>query len=249
MATNNVSDAFAQETGNVLIDSVTYVGLPLWTSQTTTTPLTVTYAFLTTPLVPSDAQDSIDNFAPLNATQQSAVRLIYGTSQSLTGLTFVETADTVGADIVFGNADLPGSSTMALTSFDYAISYSANGSITSLDIKDYVYFDNVEFGDVLANPVPGSLGYETILHEAGHTLGLDDTAYTKTLPSLLDNTDYTVMSYNETATYKANFSVLDVAALQVLYADSGTIRDFGLTPVLSWPGLAAPTTGAMLAGA
>ena len=247
MASSTVSDAFAQETGNVLTDSVTYVGLPLWTSQTISTPLTVTYAFLTTPLLPSDAEVTFDNFAPLNATQQSAVRLIYGTSQSLTGLTFLETADTLGADIVFGNADIPDSSTMALTFFDYSISYKADGSIASLDIKDYVYFDNVEFGDVMANPVPGSLGYETILHEAGHTLGLDDTAYTQTLPNLLDNTDFTVMSYNETSTYKANFSVLDVAALHTLYADSGTIRDFGLTPVLSWPGTTAPTPGGILA--
>ena len=247
MPSNSASDAFAQATGNVLIDSVTYVGLPVWTSQTTTTPLTVTYAFMTTPLLPGDAENTIDNFAPLNAAQQSAVRLIYGTSQSLTGLTFVETADTVGADIVFGNEDIDDPNTMALTYFDYGIRVTADGTVASLDIKDYVYFDNVEFADVMANPVPGSLGYETILHEAGHTLGLDDTAYTQTLPGLLDNTDFTVMSYNETDTYKANFSILDVAALNALYADSGTIRSFGITPVASFPGTPQPTGGGMLA--
>ncbi|MHC1790014.1 zinc metalloprotease [Solidesulfovibrio sp.] len=247
MAGNTVSDAFAQASGNVLIDSVVYVGLPLWTSESPSSGLTVTYAFMTTPLLPSDVANTIDNFAPLNSTQQSAVRLIYGTSQSLTGLTFLETADTQGADIVFGTEDIDSPFTMALTYSDYDIRFAADGSISALDRKDYVYFDNVEWYDVMVDPVPGSLGYETILHEIGHTLGLDDTAYTQTLPSLLDNTDVTVMSYHETDTYKANFSVLDVAALHYLYADSGTIRDFGLTPVAPWPGTGPSVPGTMLA--
>lgn len=246
MAANSNSVAVAQPSGNVLIDSVIYVGLPLWTSESPSPGLTVSYGFMTTPLGPNDADFTVVDFAPLNLTQQAAVRLIYGTSQSLTGLNFVETADAASADIAFGTMDLDGPGTMASTYYDEVTWTAADGS-KNLDLKEYVYFDNAEWGATLANPLPGSLGYETILHEAGHTLGLDDTAYTRSLPALLDNTDFTVMSYTETDTYKANFSVLDVAALHYLYADSGSIRAFGLTPVASWPGTASPVAGSVLA--
>ena len=246
MAANSNSVAVAQPSGNVLIDSVVYVGLPLWTSESPSSGLTVSYGFMTTPLGPSDPDFTVVDFAPLNLTQQAAVRLIYGTSQSLTGLTFVETADTASADIAFGTMDLDGPGTMATTYYDEATWTAADGTKT-LDLKDYVYLDNAEWGTTFANPVPGSLGYETILHEVGHTLGLDDTAYTRTLPALLDNTDFTVMSYTETDTYKANFSVLDVAALHYLYGDDGSIRSFGLTPVASWPSTASPVAGSVLA--
>ncbi|BAH76914.1 hypothetical protein [Solidesulfovibrio magneticus] len=246
MAGNSPSIAVAQASGNVLIDAIVYVDLPLWTSQSPSSGLTVTYGFMTTPLGPNDADFTALDFAPLNVTQQAAVRLIYATSQSLTGLTFVETADAASADIAFGTMDIAGPSTMAITYFDAVTGTTDDGS-PIFDLKDYVYLDNAEWRATLADPVPGSLGYETILHEIGHTLGLDDTAYTRSLPALLDNTDFTVMSYTETDTYKANFSVLDVAALHYLYADTGSIRPFGLTPVISWPETASPAPGSVLA--
>jgi len=249
MAQTDFSNAFATDSGNALIDSLVYVGLPLWTQESPSSGLTVTYAFMTTPLEPIDSTETVENFQPLSLTQQSAVRLVYATSEPLTGLTFQETADSLGADIAFGTADIAGSDVMATTSTDFTVKTDANG-VKSLDRQDYVYFDNVEFADVMATPLPGSLGYETVLHEIGHTLGLDDTAYTRTLPEVLDNTNFTVMSYNETDTYKSTFSPLDVQTLQYLYADSGTIRSFGIIPVPSWPGLAAaPAAGATLAGA
>ena len=247
MAQNNLSDIYAQESGNVLIDSVIWEGLPLWTEESPSPGLTVTYGFMTTPL-PADSADTIVGFAPLSATQEAAVRLVYATSEPLTGLNFVETADVASADIAFGTADIDAPSVMAQTSTTENISTTAGGT-TALDRQDYVYLDNNEWGETMADPLPGSLGYETILHEIGHTLGLDDTAYTQTLPQLLDNTDYTVMSYNETDTYKSMFGVLDIEALQYLYADSGTIRSFGVIPVLAWPNTVSgtPTVGAPLA--
>ena len=247
MAQSLSSDVFASGNGNVLIDSLVYEGLPLWTAETPTAGLTVTYAFMTTPLVPADNEEPINDFAPLNATQQAAVRLVYATSAPLTGLNFEETANPLTADIAFGTADLVDPAVMAFTMTGETIGKNADGA-TTLDRQDYVYFDNAEYGAVLGTPLPGSLGYETVLHEIGHTLGLDDTAYTQTLPAVLDNTDYTVMSYNETDTYKSTFSVLDIQTLQYLYADSGSIRSFGVIAVPAWPGVsAAPPLGATLA--
>lgn len=236
----------AAESGNVLIDSLVWEDLPLWTRESPSSGLVVTYAFMTTPIIPSDL-DTVVDFAPLNATQQAAVRLIYATSEPLTGLTFVETTDTAGADIAFGTADIDDPSVMA-TTWTNENTYTTIDGAAGIDRQDYVYLDNAEWGETLADPMPGSLGYETILHEIGHTLGLDDTAYTRTLPTLLDNTDYTVMSYNETDTYKSMFGTLDMQALQYLYADSGTIRSFGVIPVLAWPtATAASSVGALLA--
>lgn len=247
MAQTLSSDTFAQTSGNILIDSLVYEGLPLWTQETPSSGLTVTYAFMTTPLVPADNEETITDFAPLNLTQQAAVRLVYATSAPLTGLNFVETANPLTADISFGTADITDPDVMAYTMTGSTVTRDASGQVT-LDRQDYVYLDNNEYGDILANPLPGTLGYETILHEIGHTLGLDDTAYTQTLPAVLDNTDYTVMSYNETDTYKSNFSVLDMQTLQYLYADSGSIVSFAVIPVAAWPtASAAPGLGATLA--
>ncbi|WP_300164505.1 hypothetical protein [Solidesulfovibrio sp.] len=247
MAQGISSTVYAGESGNLLIDSLVYEGLPLWTEETPSPGLTVTYAFMTTPLVPADNEEPINDFAPLNATQQAAVRLIYATSQPLTGLNMVETADPLTADVAFGTADLTDPDVMAVTMTGATYSKNADGQ-TVIDRQDYVYLDNAEYGEALSNPLPGTLGYETILHETGHTLGLDDTAYTRTLPAVLDNTDFTVMSYNETDTYKATFSVLDIQTLQYLYADTGTIRSFGVIPVATWPGVSGATTaGATLA--
>ncbi len=247
MATSIPATVFAAQSGDPIIDSLVYAGLPLWTEESPSSGLTVTYAFMTTPLAPSGMEDLTRDFAPLNITQQSAVRLVYATAEPLTGLTFLETADTLHADISFGTADIEDPFTMAVTVTDYAIRTDATGAST-LDRQDYVYFDNAEFGGVMADPLPGTLGYETVLHEIGHTLGLDDTAYTRTLPALLDNTDFTVMSYNETDTYKSTFAPLDIQTLQYLYADSGTIRPFGLVAVPAWPGVdATPPAGGILA--
>ncbi|MEA4858195.1 reprolysin-like metallopeptidase [Solidesulfovibrio sp.] len=240
-------DTFAQQSGNVLIDSLVYVGLPLWTQETPSSGLTVTYAFMTTPLVPADNEEAIVDFSPLNATQQAAVRLVYATSEPLTGLTFIETPNALTADVSFGTIDITDPGVMAYTMTGATVTRDAGGLVT-IDRQDYVYLDNNEYGAVLSDPLPGTLGYETILHEIGHTLGLDDTAYTQTLPAVLDNTDFTVMSYNETDTYKSNFSVLDMQTLQYLYADSGTIRSFGVIPVVGWPGVStSPSLGATLA--
>jgi hypothetical protein len=247
MAETDLSKAFAQPSGNLLVDSVVYVDQVLWTSESPSDGLVVTYGFMTSPLSPVDTDMTIENFQPLNATQQAAVRLIYATSEPLTGLTFAETTDVQHADIVFGTADIEDPRTMAVTASEYSELPTDTGG-TALDRQDYVYLDNVEYGETLANPLPGSLGYETILHEIGHTLGLDDTASTQLLPDTLDNTNVTVMSYHETDTYKSNFSALDIQALQYLYADSGTIRSFGVIPVDAWPGTTtSAATGSVLA--
>jgi serralysin len=42
----------------------------------------------------------------------------------------------------------------------------------SYDADAFVYLDNVEWNYQNANLAPGGQGYETLLHELGHALGL-----------------------------------------------------------------------------
>ncbi len=88
----------------------------------------------------------------------------------------------------------------------------------------------------------GSYGFTTLIHELGHTLGVDHPFVVNTAPASLDSQRYTVMSYNwveeryvsfsvEDGQFFANFSqpvaetpmVLDIATVQQLYgADPDT---------------------------
>lgn len=101
---------------------------------------------------------------------------------------------------------------------------------------------SVRAGDIWINTLgllnfqewdPGSLSFESILHEIGHALGLkhpffnpDDPA-AATLPAGLDSTIHTIMSYtyanpegeegNEFSFHPTTPMVLDIAAIQYLY--------------------------------
>lgn len=101
---------------------------------------------------------------------------------------------------------------------------------------------SVRAGDIWINTLgllnfqdwnPGTISFESILHEIGHTLGLKhpffDSDYPSavTLPADLDNTLHTIMSYtyanlqgehgNEFSFHPTSPMVLDIAAVQYLY--------------------------------
>src|SRR5262245_18348042 len=70
--------------------------------------------------------------------------------------------------------------------------------------------------------MPGSTGYQILLHELGHALGLKhphDTFIAR-LPTD-DNTELTVMSYTWQGGNKTEYQEDDVAALQWIYGGDG----------------------------
>jgi len=167
----------------------------------------------------SELFTAIDAF---NLTQQNAARAILAYASSTTGVTLQEVALGQNADIHFANTDLDGSTTAGLCDNSYSYEYSGRNIVTRYTADAYVYLDDVEWNDENGTPTAGTQGYETLLHEVGHALGLKhpfESPYA--LPFNQDNTDNTVMSYRHEGDYKTTFQAYDTAALAWIYGGDG----------------------------
>lgn len=154
---------------------------------------------------------------------QAAMRAI----SQLTGINFVQTGDGNAAQVHFANIDITHSpQTTGLSSWRTSYNYDRSGNLTTYSVDSYVYLDNVQFGTQNADLTPGRAGYETLLHELGHMLGLKHpfettTGNSVTLPDSLDKPANTLMSYEWSSSSYAQFSQYDVAALMWLYGGDG----------------------------
>jgi hypothetical protein len=160
-------------------------------------------------------------------TQQSATRTALKYISDLTGIQFVETVNGADAQIHLCNVDLKGSNVTGLCSWHSSYTYSGT-QLVGYEADAYVYLDNVEWYAQNRNLVTG-FGYETLLHELGHALGLkhpfDDSIH---LPASQDNTSYTLMSYTETGGARSAYSPYDIAALNWLYGGDGLRGALGI---------------------
>jgi len=158
--------------------------------------------------------------------QQAATRSALAYISELTGIQFVETAVGTDAEIHLANLNLVGGNITGLCSWHSSYSYSGS-QIASYTADAYVYLDNVEWRSANFNLVPGTQGYETLLHELGHALGLKHPFETTsdnavTLVKAQDNTGNTLMSYTDSASGPySTFQQYDVAALNWLYGGDG----------------------------
>jgi len=157
-----------------------------------------------------------------NTAQQDAAQAILTYASSVTGITFQEVASGQNADIHFANTDLDGKLTAGLCDKSYSYQYNSKNVVTEYTADAYVYLDNVEWNQDNSTPIAGTQGYETLLHEVGHALGLKhpfELPYE--LPQSEDNTNNTVMSYTHAGDYKTTYQAYDLAALQWIYGGDG----------------------------
>ncbi|QGZ38602.1 matrixin [Pseudoduganella flava] len=205
--------------------------LPNWNYVTSTTN-TLYYTFSTAANLETGNTALLSAPQGFTSAQQAATRGAMNYVSQLTGIKFMETADATLAQVHFANANLSGSSTTGLDSSHYSYSYNSSNVVTKFVASSYVYLDNAEWAGMNANLSTGTQGYETLLHEIGHMLGLkhpfDGTIH---LPSAVDNTAYTLMSYTHAGGVHSTFSEYDVAALKWLYGGDGLAGNLGVNSV------------------
>lgn len=157
-----------------------------------------------------------------NATQQTAARQVLDRLSAITGIRFEATADGDAADLHFSSANLLGSSTTGFASTSWSYRFDGNQRITSYTADAWIYLDNVEFASSNSSPTLGSVGFEVLLHEVGHALGLKHPFEGEVrLPATEDNTQLTLMSYTRAGGPHADYAPYDVAALRFLYGGDG----------------------------
>jgi serralysin len=163
-----------------------------------------------------------------SAMQQSGARSAMKYISDLTGIQFTETVNGAAAQVHLCNIDIAGNNTTGLCS--WTAKYGTLGSeLVRYEPQAYVYLDNNEFGARNANLTPGDGGYETLLHELGHMMGLKHPFEgTVHLPAATDTTDYTLMSYTDAGGPHAQFSPYDIAALNWIYGGDGLRGALGI---------------------
>lgn len=163
-----------------------------------------------------------------NAAQKASAIAVLNYASSVTGIVFAETPSGVAADFHFGSSNIAGASTSGQTHTSENYSFTGGNVLTSYSAEAFIFLDNVEFLANNSNPVSGTVGYEVLLHEVGHALGLGhpfDGAFQ--LPLAQDNTNNTVMSYTHVGGIKTTFQAYDLLALRWIYGEDGLRGSFG----------------------
>ena len=163
-----------------------------------------------------------------NAAQKAAAVALMNYVSGVTGIVLEQTASGASADFHFGAGDVT-----LVNGTGYTL-YSANwvhfpgGVVTEYTAEAYIYVDNVEFSADTSNPASGSSGYDVLLHEIGHALGLGHPFDGKfQLTADQDNCDNTVMSYTHVGAIKTTFQPYDLLALAWIYGGDGLGGSFG----------------------
>ncbi|MBF0333707.1 MAG: hypothetical protein HQL40_08675 [Alphaproteobacteria bacterium] len=170
--------------------------------------------------------DGVDTAARFSATtsitefsdaQSASARRAMAEMASVTGIRMQEVGDGSTADIVFGIGDLAdGYAGWASSLRDYE---SSGGMLTGCSISSSVIID---WSYVNSDLGPGYFGYMALLHEIGHVFGLKHPheGWPIVDPSI-DDSAYSLMSYDLLALNATRYTTYDRLALQTLYGSDG----------------------------
>ena len=225
-----------------VLDNIVFSGLnhidalldhgPDWNYQTPAGNV-ITYTFSVT----SGNEAGETGQQAFSVSQQANARSAMAYISALTGIVFSETSNGAAASVHLAYIDIPDVTTSGLCSWqgDASVIVSTN-ELVSYKGTAYIYLDNRQFGTQNSNLTPGGAGYETLLHELGHMLGLKhpfevDQRNSNTLPFNQDNSSYTLMSYRDVGGPYSTFSQFDIAALDWIYGRDGLAGALGVGSV------------------